>query len=214
MIYLIGGSPRCGKTTVAERLAKKANIPWFPADYLGAVIFQYLSEEEQNKKFPISRIRDEKPGTDHLYEKHSPAEVVDFYRTQAEAIWPGLRAFIKYAAHDEQAFILEGYQIWPDLLTELPEEIKKSIKPIFLYKTNLQEIEAGFKKNTGAGDWLLEKTKDEKTFEKVASMVALYGERTVEDAHKHNMPVVDMDENFEDKIQSVIAALMSETVSE
>ena len=148
-------------------------------------------------------------GPNYLYTKHTPEEVAGFYRTQAESLWPGLRAFIKYAAMDEQAFILEGYQIWPDLLNELADESKKFIKPIFLYKSDLAQIEAGFKKSTSPGDWLLERTKEEATFAKIASMVAIYGEQTVREAQKHNMLVFNMDGDFEQRIQEVVNALTS-----
>lgn len=210
MIYLIGGSPRCGKTTVAESLAKRTHTPWCPADYLGAAIFQYLTDEQQDQMFPISKIRSEKPGMDYLYNKHTPQEVAGFYRTQAESLWPGFRAFIKYAAMDKQIFILEGYQLWPDLLSELPEETQKFIKPIFLYKKDLQQIEEGFKKSTTPGDWLLERTEDEATFGKVAQMVAYYGDWTIREAHKHNMPVFNMDGDFEDNIKKVVDVLLAE----
>ena len=54
MIYLIGGSPRCGKTTVAKKLAMKSHIPWFPADYLASAVSQYISEGERADKFPLA----------------------------------------------------------------------------------------------------------------------------------------------------------------
>lgn len=211
MIYLIGGSPRCGKTTVAESLAKRTNTPWCPADYLGAAIFQYLTPEKQDEMFPISKIRNEKPGMDYLYTKHTPEEVAGFYRIQAESLWPGFKAFIKYAATDKQIFILEGYQLWPDLVAELPEETNKFIKTIFLYKTDHKQIEESFKKSTAPGDWLLERTKEETTFKKVAAMVSYYGQRIVEEANKHNMPVFNMDGNFQENVQKVVELLVSST---
>ena len=56
MIYLIGGAPRCGKTKIAKALAEKTHFPWFPADYLGAVVFPYIPENEQGTKFPLKKI--------------------------------------------------------------------------------------------------------------------------------------------------------------
>lgn len=208
MIYLIGGSPRCGKTTVARKLATKSHIPWFPADYLGAVVLQYISPGECTLKFPLRTIHDQDPSNDFLYANYSPEEIVGFYKTQAEATWQGLKAFIEYAATDEQDFILEGYQIRPELLSELGTEIKEKTRPTFLYKTNVAEIEAGFKKNISPGDWLMTKTKEESTFNKVASMVALYGEKTKSEAEKYAMPVFNMDENFEEKVKRVVDSLI------
>ncbi len=38
MIYLIGGPPRCGKTTLAKEMSKKLEIPWISSDALEVVV--------------------------------------------------------------------------------------------------------------------------------------------------------------------------------
>ena len=210
MIYLIGGSPRCGKTKVAKALAKKTHIPWFPADYLGSVIFQYIPETERDAKFPLSAIRDIDDTNDYRYSNYTAEQIVDFYYTQAEAVWSGLHAFIKYTAHDKQDFIIEGYQVTPELLSRIDEETKKSIKSVFLYKQDLKEIESGIKKNEDPGDWLLNgNTKDEETFSKVAKMINVFGVRTLDECEKYNVSVFNMDVNFDKKINEVVNSLIS-----
>lgn len=37
MIYLIGGPPKCGKTTLAKQLAKKLGIQWVATDTLEVI---------------------------------------------------------------------------------------------------------------------------------------------------------------------------------
>ncbi|MCR4279497.1 MAG: hypothetical protein NUV78_02030 [Candidatus Zambryskibacteria bacterium] len=209
MIYLIGGSPRCGKTRVARALTQKTSIPWFPADYLGAVVFQYISEDELDAKFPLSAIRDKNPSNDFRYTNYSPEEITEFYYTQAQSIWPGLKAFIKYAAHDEQDFILEGYQITPQLLSELDEDVKKSIKPVFLYKQDEEDVESGIKKNVDPGDWLLKNTEDQTIFSKVARSISVFGSRTLKEAGELNMPTFNMDGDFNKKVEEVVTYLSS-----
>jgi len=209
MIYLIGGSPRCGKTKVAKALAQKTHIPWFPADYLGSVVFQYVPKDERDAKFPLSAIRDINPSNDFRYSNYTPEQIVNFYHTQAEAIWSGLEAFIKYATHDEQDFILEGYQITPGLLMRLDEDTKKSIRAVFLYKKDMEDIESGIKKNVDPGDWLIKNTREESTFAKVAEMISVFGVRTLKEAEKCNMPVFNMDGNFDNKVNEVVSSLIS-----
>jgi 2-phosphoglycerate kinase len=207
MIYLIGGSPRCGKTKVAKVLASRTNIPWFPADYLGAVVSPYIPENEQAAKFPLRVIRDQNPSNDFRYSNYSSEEIVEFYYTQAKSVWLGLKAFIKYAAHDEQDFILEGYQITPTLLSELDEDIKKSVKSVFLYKQDEADIKSGFKKNLDPRDWLLNNTINEATFAKVANSVHVFGERTLREVIGLGMISFNMDGDFEKKVEEVVCYL-------
>ena len=209
MIYLIGGSPRCGKTTVAKKLAMKSHIPWFPADYLASAVSQYISEEERADKFPLSNIRKQNNSNDFLYSNYSPSEIVRFYETQAETVWPGLKAFIEYAVHDKQDFILEGYQIRPKLLSQLDKEIQKDIRPAFLYKKDILDIEAGMKKGTESGDWLIANTKEDSTFAKVTEMVSVFGDKTASEAKECNMPLFNMDGDFDEKVELVVNALIT-----
>ncbi len=207
MIYLIGGSPRCGKTKVAKRLAEQIHVPWFPVDYLCSVIFEYIADSEFDKKFPLVAIRKQNPTNDFRFSQYTSDEIVSFYHTQAESVWPGLSAFIKYAVHDGQDFILDGYQITPELINKLDEVTREKVKPVFLYKSDLVDIEAGFKKNDESGDWLIKNTHDEETYLKAAEMVEVFGARTKNEAQSYNFPVFNMDGNFDEKVRDVVKYL-------
>lgn len=41
MIYLVGGPPRCGKTTAARRLAERLCCSRLPVDYLTTALMGY-----------------------------------------------------------------------------------------------------------------------------------------------------------------------------
>jgi len=53
MIYLIGGSPRVGKTNLAEALARKTSFPYFSLDHVTTVVTPYISEQEYETKLPL-----------------------------------------------------------------------------------------------------------------------------------------------------------------
>ena len=57
MIYLIGGPPKCGKTTLAKKMAKKLHIQWIAADTLQVVarkyIARYVTKEEMDNFHPL-----------------------------------------------------------------------------------------------------------------------------------------------------------------
>ena len=49
MIYLIGGSPRSGKTTLSKKLAKELDIPYISTDYLRLVAMEYFKGEDKSE---------------------------------------------------------------------------------------------------------------------------------------------------------------------
>src|ERR1700761_360615 len=114
MLYLIGGPPRCGKTTLSAALAKKLRIPYFSIDHIASVIPPYIPPERQDESFPLRAMR-ETVGNDNdrFFEKFSGPEIVGIYRRQAATCWPGVKNFIHYAIEDEHALVLEGWQLLP-----------------------------------------------------------------------------------------------------
>ena len=56
MIYLIGGAPRCGKTTFSKRLAAKKRIPWISTDLIESIVAEYMSPAERQKGFPLANV--------------------------------------------------------------------------------------------------------------------------------------------------------------
>jgi hypothetical protein len=52
MLYLIGGAPRCGKTTLARQLAQALGCSHVPADYLGTAFANYIPISELPQRYP------------------------------------------------------------------------------------------------------------------------------------------------------------------
>jgi broad-specificity NMP kinase len=57
MVWLIGGPPRCGKTTLASRVAEKRRIPYFSIDHVASVITPYIPADQQDMNFPLKAAR-------------------------------------------------------------------------------------------------------------------------------------------------------------
>ena len=109
-------------------------------------------------------------------------------------------------------YIIEWHQVTPELLERLIREYgdKKCIKGIFLTKTNKEEIIRGFIKNPAPDDWVITGTKDrEKTFPKIAEMIADYSEYFETEAKKYGFKVFNMDNDFDNQINKAIEYLIS-----
>jgi 2-phosphoglycerate kinase len=202
MIYLIGGSPRVGKTKLAEALARKTSFPYFSLDHVTSVITPYIPEQEYETKLPLFAARLKKETVDVFYARRSTEQIVNFYLGSAEIYWAGVANFIRYAVEDEHDLILEGWQILPHLLQTLgtPEHQDK-LKIIFLYKSNVENIVSGIKANTAKIDWVLRNTKEESTFLAIAKMISYFGNYIEKEAKEYNFRSVNTDVDFEQKIK-------------
>lgn len=206
MIYLIGGSPRTGKTTLTNLLAEKLSFPYFTLDHVTSVISPFIPKQDYAKKLPLAVARQETNfSNDVFYAKYSAQQIVGFYLRQAETYWQGIRNFIEYAIEDNHDLILEGWQILPHLLHKIvTSENRGELKMIFLCKKNLENIVLGLKANIAKNDWVIKNTKNEETFLAIAKMVSEFSLYIEEQAKEYEFQSINTDFNFEQKLQAAL----------
>jgi hypothetical protein len=202
MLHLIGGPPRCGKTTLSAALAKKLQIPYFSIDHIASVIPPYIPSERQDESFPLRALRQKvNNDNDRFFETYSAEEIVRVYQRQAETLWPGVRNFIDYAIQDEHALILEGWQLLPRFLAEFPAAERSGMLQIqYLYKTNVEDILAGLKANDPVNDWVLRHTKEDSSFIRIAQMISCFGKAIERETAELRFEAVNLDRDFAEKI--------------
>ncbi len=215
MIYLIGGPPRCGKTTVARRLAAATGSAWVQADWLEQGFSAYVPPGEHT---PAAHWLDVPPDVpratlnDVRYAQYPAETIVAFYRAMAARAWPGLRAIVEYALFDEEDFIIEGYQIDPRdvrrFLDAGGDSAPANVQAVFLYRADERDILANIKRGGHKNDWVLTKTRREETFARIARTIARYGAVVRADAERAGFPAFNMDGDFEDRAARVIARLL------
>ena len=189
MIYLIGGPPRCGKTTVAKRLAERLCCSRLPVDYLTTALMGYVSTADEARMFPREGVRG-----DARFARFSAEQIVRNYRTKAEHTWPGLRSVIEYAASDGHAMVLEGYQIEPRFVDALSREAPDvPVRVVFLVRDDAAMLETDLQRGEAADDWLIRETKEAATFGRVAQMIAAYSAIIAGEAQRYGLPLIDMD---------------------
>lgn len=197
-LILIGGPPRCGKTTLAQDISKKLGIPWISTDALESIAQQYTSEDERDILFPKTLIRHKtNRGNDEMYETFSTEEIVDAYRKQAETIHKAIETFVNYAEKEDWDYIIEGYHITPKLLLELQSNGLK-FSSIMLINTNSKEAIKMSKESDVKNDWVRDKTQKQETFSKIADMINFYSNKLKEEAKDSDIKIIDMRENFQE----------------
>ena len=212
MIYLIGGPPRCGKTTVARRLAGAVGCPWMQTDWLESAFSAYFSpgEYEPLRLDPGPNVpRDRR--NDVVYSTFSAAEIIAYYRAMAERAWPGVRAIVEYALFDEEDVVIEGYHIDPALvrrfLAAADPGTAREVQTAFLVREDRADILASIRRGGHKNDWVLSKTRQEATFERIAEMIVQYGRAVWADAERAGFAVHSVDGDFDRQVARAVELL-------
>lgn len=209
-VYLIGGPPKCGKTTLAKTLSRELGIPWISADTLQNIIWAYTPESKHAPLFPHTYLRGE--DNDETYNSHTAKEIVENYISQGKTTYAAIEMMAETYLIDGDDFIVEGYQVSPEIVDGIYNKFgTEHIKAVFLIKHDIQKFVEDIHKSTTPNDWILRKTNDAATFQKIAEMVDEYSVYFEEEAKKYNLPVFQMDTDFEGKIKEIILAFCKQT---
>src|SRR3989339_807734 len=178
MIYLIGGPAKCGKTTLSKQMSKKYGIPWVSSDTLQVVAWKYVekyaSSEEMKKLYPHNAVRAKT--NDEMYSKNTPQQIAKNYIKQAQATYDAIDMFCICEIADGNDYIVEGYHVTPQLAARLIKKYgRKHFRVLFLIKLDTKKFVQDLQKSTTPNDWILAKTREKETFNKIAEMVSFYG---------------------------------------
>jgi 2-phosphoglycerate kinase len=205
-LFLIGGPPKCGKTTLAKALSKQLSIPWISADTLQNIVWAYTPKEKHATLFPHSYLRGD--SNDEFYAAHDVQQIIQGYIAQGKATDEAISMMAETYLIDKDDFIVEGYQVTPELVNRILEKFgTEHIKAVFLVRHNEQKFVQDVHKSTTPNDWILRKTKNEETFLKIAQMVDEYSQYFEQEARKYDLPVFQMDTDFDAKIKEIIEFL-------
>lgn len=209
MIYFIGGPPKCGKTTLAKRLAQELQIPWISTDTLQNIVWAYTPKENHSALFPHNYLRGE--SNDEFYSEHSPQQIVENYIVQGKTTYDAISMMAETYLADKDDFIVEGYQVTPEIVDRIFKEFgEKHVRAVFLVKYDVQKFIQDIHKSTTPNDWIIRKTEDEATYGRIAKMIAEYSHYFEDEARKYEFKIFNMDNDFEKQLGAIQKDLQSE----
>lgn len=207
-MYLIGGPPKCGKTTLAKSLSEATKASWISADTLQNIVKIYTSTADHPKLFPSSSHRT--GSNDERFSKYDTQTLIDEYMVQAKSSYPVIEVIVETYLTDEDDFIVEGFQVTPELVDQVHKKFgKEHIKAVFLIRKDAEKFLEDIHKTSTPNDWIIRRTKDEATFPKIGKMVVEYSDLIEQEAAKYDVPVSIMDEHFEDQIHTLTTSIMN-----
>lgn len=208
-VYLIGGPPKCGKTTLAKALSKKLSIPRISADTLQNIVYAYMDKEDHKNNFPHSHLKGST--NDDFYKENTINSIIEGYINQSKTSYRAISMLAETQIIDDDDYIVEGYQVTPDIVDEIIKKFgSKNIKTTFLVKHDEKKFVEDIHKSTTPNDWIVTKTKNENTFSKIAKMVSTYSKYVEEETKKYNFTVIPMDHDFTNQIGKAMHLLTNE----
>lgn len=206
MIYLIGGPPKCGKTTLAKRLAYKRHVPWISADTLQNIVLCYTPKAKRSALFPHSHRR--KGSNDQFYSSYSPEQIVKNYIAQGKATYNAISMIVETYLKDQEDLIVEGYQVTPSIVNRVLKRFgQKNVKAVFLVRCDEQKFALDVRKSVTPNDWILRRTKNEVTFKRIAKMVVEYSRYFEIEAKKYRLKTFEMSRSFNNQVHKIVAYL-------
>lgn len=195
-IILIGGAPTTGKSTVAQALAKRLDLPWLSTDQIRNTMRVVADKDKYPNLFNGGL------GAETFLTSFTASEIVDKEIAQSEAAWLGIKAFIEEDYTWPRGFIIEGVNILPHLVArDFGDD--KNVRAVFLIDRDSAQMRKVIYER---GLWADARDYPDYVKEKEMEWAALFGERLVEAAKEHGFSLIDIHKNEED-VQRVLSAL-------
>jgi len=89
IVYLLGGAPRVGKSSLAQRLLAVDGIPWLPTDVIRTVVRRVAPEVDAADQDPVDAV------------------------ALAEVMYPHIEQAAQVCAEEADRFLIEGFELAP-----------------------------------------------------------------------------------------------------
>lgn len=196
-IYLIGGMPTAGKSTIAQSMSDHFHIPWISTDQIREVMRIVADRNQYPKLFTP-----EGYSAERFLTEYDAQQIVDMELEQGEATWPGVSKLIRDDYTWPQGFVIEGVGILPHLIARDCNG-NPNVKPVFIGDENEDRVR---KVVYTRGLWDDAKTYSDDVKEREVEWAILFSKMLKQEAEKHGYPWVELEKNVGD-LNRVLQAL-------
>jgi len=123
-VYLIGGAPGGGKTTLAEHLSRRLGVPTLTIDDLRTAILGVTSAETHPELHRVGM-----PNHIGYFTDTDPDQMVEDALAQHRAMWPAVLRVIRKRSQSGTGFVLDGWHLLPSEVAGIGDE---KIVPVWL----------------------------------------------------------------------------------
>lgn len=195
MIYLIGGTPRVGKSLVAKKLAEATNAKAVSTDLIAGNLASSLTEAERKARFPL-------PGFSGTPSENtlSPEERVELQLVSARSVQGAIDELVAKAAAKNETLILEGVHLLPSHVRTIIDKYgTEHIQALFVGSTDTERIVDGIMKNSSPDNWMRDSNPE--VIRQVAEFASAYSACIQKDARNESLSYKERTDDFEADIR-------------
>jgi 2-phosphoglycerate kinase len=194
-VYLIGGAPRVGKTSLAMRVLQKRPMFAISADSVRDMLQGVLKPVGAPALFKLYELTQNESAIASFLHDH-PREGVVLQNDESSFVWPSVDKLICSYLADGQDILVEGVEILPANL----KQASYSYKVVFLGNTSLVHANTiAAQAHANEHDWMHRYS--DKTIEGWSDLVREFSNYIEAETNTYRMPFIEThDDNFEDSL--------------
>jgi 2-phosphoglycerate kinase len=200
MIYLVGGAPRVGKTTLVNHLVQRQPMHAVSTDAIRYMLRRSVPKAALDPDIFIHFSTD----IMNLWDK-GVDETLEEQNRQSRALWPAMREFIHSYDTDGIDLVVEGVAVLPEFASSLDVEHRS----VFIGNRSKEHMQC-IKDQAHANehDWIRH-LPDEK-FERATEFFRAMSDYFATQCAKYNLPYVEIaDDTFDRDLQQAAEQLLN-----
>ena len=201
--YLIGGTPRSGKTTLTMRFLRERPILATSTDAIRYTLRRVIKEADEPDLFHLGKYTSNDPES-RAYLKSNPTDVVEVQNKESAIIWRSVANFINSNLEDGFAVLIEGIAVLPELVAQL----ECDYSAIFLGNQSEQHFKTILNSaRSNENDWMHDL--EDETIEAFAVFNQTFSKHIEKEANDHSMTYIEVhDDNFDADMDAALKILL------
>jgi len=203
--YLIGGTPRTGKTTLTMRALRERPMLAASTDAIRYTLRRIIHESDEPDLFHLGKYTSNEPERRN-YLRTNPLDMVAAQNKESVVVWKSVVNFINSNLEDGFDVLIEGIAVLPELVAQL----QCDYSVIFLgnqseehYQTILHSA------RSNKHDWMHDL--EDETIEAFAIFNQVFSRYVAEKANEHSMTYIEVrDSNFNEDMNTALKMLLRE----
>jgi 2-phosphoglycerate kinase len=200
--YLIGGTPRAGKTTLTMRFIAQQPMLAASTDAIRHTLRHIITPTDQPELFYLDKYISNDPEQYYFLQTH-PTDVVVDQNAESAIVWRSVNDFIQSNIEDGFDILIEGVAVLPEYVSQLTCDYRVVFvgdKSNGHYETMLKSARAN------PNDWMHGLT--DETIEAFATFTRSFSSFIEDEANKYGLPYVEVhDETFDTDMDTALKIL-------
>lgn len=201
--YLIGGTPRTGKTTLSMLLIKERPMLAASTDAIRYTLRQVINEADEPDLFHLGKYTSNNP-EQRNYLKSNPLDVMEVQNKESAIVWRSVVNFINSNIEDGFDVLIEGIAVLPSLILQL----KCEYSAVFLGNQSQEHFQTILNSaRANDNDWM--HNLEDQTIEAFSLFNQEYSRYVEKEAVDNGMTYIEVhDHEFEADMQKALQTLI------